>query len=52
METMRSRFGLLITVATFGALVGFLADRSPDSRNCGTVLPKDFVREALSREQF
>jgi len=30
METMRSHFGLLITVATFGALVGFLADRSID----------------------
>jgi len=33
METLRrisSRFGLLITCATFGALVGFLADRSID----------------------
>jgi len=52
METLRlirSHFGLLITVATFGALVGFLAARSIDvSRRVASAYTPPHLQQAPS----
>ena len=52
METLRrirSHFGLLITVATFGALVGFLAARSIDvSRRVSSAYTPPHLQQAPS----